>query len=116
WQGYDYSLTGLNVALSASTYWIGLNSNNFDSSWAASDGSGGTPIPGSLLFNASFPSGTTLGFEHAFRLEGAPVPEPSTYAAFAGLGALGLAMMTRRRFVAKRVGRHAPPIAGTTNC
>ncbi len=42
------------------------------------------------------PTGQTEGF----RLQLAAIPEPSTYAALAGLGALGLAVWRRRKMQA----------------
>ena len=56
WEGFDYSVSGLSVSLSAGTYFLGLNTNSLvgDTSWDNTNGSAST-IPGRYLVNVNFP-------------------------------------------------------------
>lgn len=56
-------------------------------------------IPGTtdkLIFVPLWGPNSSVGFDNIGVANGAPVPEPSTYAALAGLAALGLAIRRRR--------------------
>ena len=56
WDGFDYSVSGLSVALPAGTYFLGLNTNSGvgDTSWDQTTGNAST-IPGRYVVNVNFP-------------------------------------------------------------
>lgn len=96
-------ITGLNINLSAGTYWL---------SWNQTGNSFAPPLPSSLATHGqnavqSLDSGATfnpvhvdtagtIGADMAFIVHTAAVPEPATFAAF-GLGLVGIAALRRRR-------------------
>lgn len=96
--GFDYSLVGLNIALPAGTYWLGLNNvyhvpgggGSAGTTWDSTIG-GPNTIPGARLINSNFTApGTTVGIPN-FAFQIMAVPEPSKYLLMSlGLFALGL--------------------------
>lgn len=56
WDGFDYSVSGLSINLSAGTYFLGLNTNSLmgDTSWDQTLGYVST-IPGRYVANINFP-------------------------------------------------------------
>ncbi len=99
WQGYDYSVSGLNIMLDPGTYWIGINNtDNFDSSWANTTSTFGA-LQGSLVFNKNFPTGNALHHDKAFTLEGnlvSQVPDAGSTVSLAGIGILFLIALRKR--------------------
>ncbi len=96
---YDYWLEGIDIALGAGTYWVGIRNDNGGGAgtnyWMTSDG--GPDGPGSSTGFFRLDGGDTWNDEgdrwhHAFVVTG--VPEPSTCLLF-GLG--GLVLLRRRR-------------------
>ena len=105
WEGYDYSLSGLNITLEAGTYWLGIGSSGgFDSSWADTVDATGT-LQGSRVYTDFFSDGLTRGEHKAFRLEGrltdsvpaASVPDSGSTALLAGFGFISLLAFASRR-------------------
>jgi len=95
WDGYDYSVTGLSVSLSAGTYFLGLNTNALvgDSSWDETTGNAST-IPDRYVVNSFHPEPGQLraNEDSVFKVVGNgvhSVPEPGTLLSMA-LGLTGL--------------------------
>jgi hypothetical protein len=96
WEGFDYEISGLSIALPAGTYWIGLNSDftGIRSGWDNTLG-GVDTIPGFRLINNSYPPpGTVIANNLAFSITGS-IPEPTTLLLL-GLGLAGLRFARRR--------------------
>lgn len=72
-----------------------LATYNPTSEWLASSATGGFNFE--VFGNSNIAGNITTGSMYASSFSVSAVPEPSTYAAFAGLGALGLAMWRRRQ-------------------
>jgi hypothetical protein len=82
-----YSLDGLN--------YTGFSTFNPVTQWTAGAASNGFFFE--IVGNSNISAAITSGSMYADNFSISAVPEPSTYAAFAGVGALGLAVWRRRR-------------------
>lgn len=73
--GFDYSLTGLSISLSAGQYYLGLNaigSGDRRTGWDQTSG-GPDTLPGRRVVNENFPPpGTELSQDSVFRIFGTP--------------------------------------------
>jgi len=104
WEGYDYGLSGISIALEAGTYWLGISSSgDFDASWADTLDATGT-LQGSRVYTDFFSDGLTRGEHKAFRLEGkladsvpaASVPDSGSTAFLSSIGLLGVLAFAKR--------------------
>jgi hypothetical protein len=73
-----------------------FNANNVDITDLTVDGNGATLLGNAVLIGVEFGGQNAFG-SPSFNLVAVAVPEPSTYAALAGLCALGAVMVRRRR-------------------
>lgn len=92
-QDYTINLGGVNLA--AGDYFVGVRATpaQWDLHWSMVDGQS-TGFLGNATGDAA--AYTNQTYTHVFALNGAPVPEPETYAMMA-LGLAGLAFMRKRR-------------------
>jgi hypothetical protein len=103
WDGFDYAIGGLSIALSPGTYWLGLNTT-LSGGRPGWDNTLGEPdsIPGFRLVNAANPApGALLGGNLAFTLYGddqvSAVPEPGGTLSLLAVGFAAAAARRRRR-------------------
>lgn len=92
--GFNVTLSGLNISIVAGNYALGLSTDMNSGPFASAIGSGDSGFGSSLVQN------NTLRAEHmAFSIEGtsAMVPEPSIIALFAA-GLFGLGLVRRRKY------------------
>ncbi len=88
----SFSTSSLTTVTGSLTF-LGLNTSSLETIVI----SGGQPVD-SATFGMTFDQISATS----------AIPEPSTYAALAGLGALGLAVITRRRRIGRSAGGSAP--------
>jgi hypothetical protein len=72
--GFDYSIAGLSLALPAGTYWLGLNTvGGRNTGWDTTTG-GPDTIQGARLINVNSPAPGTTVSDFAFQVMGTPQP------------------------------------------
>ena len=96
---HTVTFAGTTLLLNTTEYWVGIAAGDEDAglAWHTEPTLGIRALQRFDPFEDWFTIGPSSGESGAFQVTGSVVPEPSTYAALASLGFVGLAVYRRRK-------------------